>query len=99
MKKTIDIANIIKSKSADDDQKGNLVFKKIKEECKGNEETIFLDFEKIELLNTAFLNNAIGQLFNKNEFDLSTHSVKIINIDKSMIDLLEETIKAAKMKY
>lgn len=99
MSKIIKIDEIIVSKVADDDCKGNKVFNAIKEASQQSDEDIILDFEKIELVNTAFLNNAIGQLFNKEEYNLSKNSVKISNMKKPMIDLLREVISVANEKY
>ncbi len=99
MSKIIKIDEVIASKVADDNCKGDKVFKAIKEASLQTDEDIVLDFEKIELVNTAFLNNAIGQLFNKEEYDLSKNSVKISNMKKSMMDLLREVISVANKKY
>lgn len=99
MSKRISIVEIIDTKVADDDCKGNKVFKAIKEASQQYDGDIVLDFENIELVNTAFLNNAIGQLFNKEEYNLSKNSVKIENMKKSMFDLLREVINVANEKY
>lgn len=99
MSKLIMIESIINSKSADDAAKGDKVFYKTRDVCKEVEEEIILDFDKIELVNTAFLNNAIGKLFDRNEFDLSKNIVKVANMQPTMIDLLKESISLAKQKY
>ena len=100
MQKTIDIEVIISSRAADDADKGNLVFECIKQSCNPDDKTvIILDFENIELVNTAFLNNAIGLLFNRQEFDLLKNSVFIRNMKDTMRDLLKETISLAREKY
>ena len=98
-KKEIIIKDIINSKAADDDEKGNKVLDKIKELSNNDENDIILNFTEIELVNTAFLNNAIGQLFNKKEFDLSKNNVKLKNIDQEVLDLVKETISLARMRY
>lgn len=96
----ISITKLIKSKAADEDEKGKTVFNKIKE-CKADKECklIILDFEGIELVNTAFLNDAIGKLYDKKEFDLNDYKVRVINMDKTMLDLLKETVGVAREKY
>lgn len=99
MAKYILIHSIINSKAADDRFKGNLVYEEIKRLCQNNNDGVILDFKEIELVNTAFLNNAIGRLFNKAEFDISKNSVKVANMQKTMIDLLKESISIAKEKY
>lgn len=102
MSKIIFVERIIGSKAADDDLKGNKVFEEIKrisQDENENNEDIVLDFERIELVNTAFLNNAIGQLFNREVFDISKNEVKIRNMQNTMIDLLRESISVANQKY
>lgn len=101
MDKVINIKNIIKSQAADDNCKGNKVFESIKESCDDSNEkrTIILDFDGIELVNTAFLNNAIGKLFDRKEFNLLENSVKVKNMNSFMIELLKESISLAREKY
>ena len=94
------IRTLLDSVVADDDVKGNTILDAVltvsKEHVGSN---ITLDFEGIELVNTAFLNNAIGQLFNKEKFDLKSNNVRLINLEPSMIDLVEETIAVARDRY
>ena len=99
MAKKILIVEVINSKSADDDEKGKIVLEKIKQFVEMKETQIILDFAGIELVNTAFLNDAIGRLFNKEEFDLLKNTVKIANIDNSVLELLRETISLARIRY
>lgn len=99
MKNIIEIRVEISSTLADDDRKGNKIFDDVKEKSKDYDEVI-LDFEGIELVNTAFLNNAIGKLFDSQQYKLNEHPVKIANMNNSdMRDLLFESIKAARAKY
>lgn len=83
---------------ADDDEKGNLVFQKISEYSKEYNE-ITLDFKDVELVNTAFLNNAVGKIFDRNVFDIGKCNVFVDNMDEMMQDLLKEAIKIAVQKY
>ena len=99
MAKIVLIENVIGSKAADDDFKGNKVFEEVKRVTKDCGDDLVLDFKNIELVNTAFLNNAIGQLFNRKEFDMSKNKVKIANMQEAMIDLLKESISVANQKY
>lgn len=92
------IRDVINSTLADDDVKGELVFRQIKQQSSKNRNLV-LDFDGIELVNTAFLNDAIGRLFDSNSFDLSEYPVKIANMNQSMRDLLLETIKVARSTY
>ena len=94
----IKIKNIINSKVADDAKNGDKVLREIK----ANAETyndIVLDFDEIELADTAFLNNAIGKLFDKDVFNLEECTVKVRNMNTSMMELLKETIMLAQQKY
>ena len=94
------IKELISSKTADDDKKGDIVFNDIINKAKGNtNDIIVVDFCGIELVNTAFLNNAIGKLFDKTLFDINANKVKIVHIDNGMMELLKETILVARDRY
>ncbi len=96
----INVKTIIKSSLADDDKKGDLLFHEIKtKEPESETEEILLDFGDVELVNTAFLNNAIGRLYDTNEFDLRRTRVKIVNMESSMLELLKESVKTARLMY
>lgn len=94
------ITEILKSKAADDDDKGDRVYRCIKETVAQKGGNVVLDFKGIELVNTAFFNNAVGKLFNKAEYDMLKNNVRIVNLmNKAMIDVLEESISNAIKKY
>ena len=95
----LSIKDILKTSLADDDLKGNTIFEIINESAKSGIKEIILDFEDIELVNTAFLNNAIGKLFDGNSFNLSKCNVSIKGMDETMIELLTEAIRVARQKY
>lgn len=96
----INVKTIIQSPLADDDKKGDLLFHEIKAKAyEGESREIFLDFKDVDLVNTAFLNNAIGRLYDANEFDLSSTRIKIINMEKSMLELLKESVRTARLMY
>ena len=91
---------LAESKTADDNEKGEAVYSAIMQEVKKDPEiNIALNFDGIELVNTAFLNNAIGKLFDRNNFDLNKNKVRIINIKESMVELVKETIAVARERY
>ena len=50
-------------------------------------------------VNTAFLNNAIGRLFNKEDYNTEKNRVLISNMDDTKKELLKETISNAVKKY
>ncbi|MBQ2982432.1 MAG: STAS-like domain-containing protein [Lachnospiraceae bacterium] len=99
MSKNVYVEKIIGSKAADDDLKGNKVFEVIKENSQNCDEDIIIDFNNIELVNTAFLNNAIGKLFDKQKYNISKNKIKIVNLQETMVELLKESISVANQKY
>ncbi|MEE1257035.1 MAG: STAS-like domain-containing protein [Lachnospiraceae bacterium] len=94
----IKIQEVINSTSADEDTKGDIIFEKI-QKIKKDGSTVVLDFEGIELINTAFLNNAIGRLFNRKEYDIDKNPVRIAHMKDSAIDLFKESVRVACEKY
>ena len=50
-------------------------------------------------VNTAFLNNAIGRLFNKEDYNIEKNRVLISNMDDTKKELLKETISNVVKKY
>ena len=99
MAKVLMIRDILKSQVADDNEKGTIIFNEIKKCADAGEREIILDFKDVELVNTAFLNNAIGTLFDKREFDLLSVAVKIAHITLEARELLRETISLARVRY
>lgn len=100
MERTIVIQEILGSKTADDDQKGKIIFDAIKKIANESVlDRIILDFKGIELINTAFLNDAIGKLYDRGQFDLIRHPVLIINMDPAAKDLVKESIIVAREKF
>lgn len=93
------VKEIINTKNAFDNINGDRVFDKIAEVTKDNSNTVVLDFDGIELVNTAFLNNAIGRLFNKEDYNIEKNRVLISNMDDTKKELLKETISNAVKKY
>ena len=89
------VKEIINTKTAFDNINGD----KIAEVTKDNSNTVILDFDGIELVNTAFLNNAIGRLFNKEDYNIEKNRVLISNMDDTKKELLKETISNAVKKY
>lgn len=51
------------------------------------------------MVNTAFLNNAIGRLFDKEVYNIEKNRVLIRNMDDTKKDLLKETISNAVKRY
>lgn len=96
----LSVKEIISSTTADDDLKGNEVYEKIIESYSENKENIIiLDFEKIELVNTAFLNNAIGKLFDRDINNVDLNKIRFANMDDLTVELLKESIMVAQETY
>lgn len=97
----INVKEILSTNTADNKEKGEKIFNEIKSAVASGSEMkeIIIDFDKIDLVNTAFLNDAIGQLFNKDKFDLSKISVKVVHMNENMRELVHECIVVAQQKY
>ncbi|MED5921420.1 STAS-like domain-containing protein [Streptococcus anginosus] len=74
--KTLNIHDIIQSNSAILADTGEIVFQTIKKNIENNE-SVTLDFSGINTLTTAFLNLAIGQLFDLKPSETLVKMVKI----------------------
>lgn len=96
--KTLMVKEIIKSSMADDADKGGFVFQKILEHSKKDSE-IVLDFREIEFASIAFLNNALGRIFDKSVFDSEKCNVFVDNMDEMMQNSLKEAITTAVQRY
>jgi hypothetical protein len=94
----IEVYNTILSESADDDQKGNKVYDEIIKYL-NNDDVITIDFTNIKLINTAFLNNAIGNLYAQNSLLSINNKLRIKNIDSEDIEMFKEVIMNAAEKY
>lgn len=60
---------------------GDLLFEKIVSYLK-NSKKIILDFSDLDLITTAFLNNAFGKLYSKFDAETLNEYIKIANIRK-----------------
>lgn len=63
---------------------------------KNNVDILNLDFEEIKVLNTAFLNAAIGQLYAIYDSDFLNKHLKITNIKENDLLYLKKAISTAK---
>jgi len=57
---------------------------------------VTLDFQNIDLLITAFLNAAIGQLYSKYTSDFLTENLNLINVKPEDVRLFQQVIQRAK---
>jgi len=96
MTNNLKISEIINSDTAVSTSDGNIVYNRIETFLK-QEKAVFLDFEGIKYLTTAFLNAALGQLYS-NEYSsefLNKH-LKIRNVTKANASMFHMVVKRAK---
>lgn len=90
----IKIRDIINTESATSTISGDKVYQTIIDSAKHDSE-IILDFEKLTLINTAFLNNAIGKLFSNNDYKNGKFNVILHNYPEDLIGMLRECVRNA----
>ena len=74
---------------------GNRLFEKI-DTALSKDVAVTIDFDAINLITSAFLNAAIGQLYSKYESDTLNSKLKITNMEDEDLELLSEVIERAK---
>ena len=62
-------------------------------------EKIVIDFSNIDIITTAFLNNAIGKLYNIYDKEKLNQYISMKNISKSDLNLVKKVIERAKIKF
>ena len=94
----LNISQVIDAKTAIAPSKGNSVHDMIKTALEKHE-TVFLNFEGMELMTTAFLNSAIGQLYSEFKPEILKEYLKIIYISPSDAILLKKVTDTAKLYF
>lgn len=85
----IKLKEIIKSSYASDNEQGDIVYKCIKSYIKDYDGIVCIDFAEISLITTAFLNNAIGKIFQEYNIEEIKKKIKFKNIaDKQDLEML-----------
>ncbi|OFX59212.1 MAG: hypothetical protein A2046_12820 [Bacteroidetes bacterium GWA2_30_7] len=74
---------------------GDLIFKKI-DNALSQSLSVELDFQNINLIITAFLNAAIGQLYSKYNSEQLNEKLKLKNIKPEDVHLFKKVIERAK---
>ncbi|HQI70807.1 MAG TPA: STAS-like domain-containing protein [Bacteroidales bacterium] len=74
---------------------GDALYKKIDNALVQNI-TVVLDFQNINLIITAFLNAAIGQLYSKYNSDQLNEKLKLENVKSEDVHLFKKVIERAK---
>ena len=67
--------------------------------CIESKETVEIDFSGVELMTTAFLNIAIGDLCKDYSSDELKNILKIVNVDEGDTRRIEKVIDTAKLFY
>lgn len=95
----INVYNEVGGRAAVSDVDGNKLFEKIIYALKGGN-SVLLDFINIEILTSAFLNTAIGQLYNEDyTADFLRQNVKTINMQTEDREILKSVLVRAKEYY
>lgn len=94
--KIIDVYTVIESNIAVSPTKGELLYNAIKN-CIEKGEKIQLDFKSVDQLTTAFLNNAIGNLYKNYTSDDLNKYLKVAGLDDLDKYLLTKVINRAKL--
>lgn len=92
------ITDIIKSEYAVSPEDGRIIYDIIKKEITKKNE-IILDFEGIDIMTTAFLNNAIGALYKNFEKEQLNLYISMTNISNSDLVLVKKAIERAKITF
>ena len=92
------ISEVIDATTAIAPSKGESVHERIKNAIE-KKETVYLDFRGMELMTTAFLNSAIGQLYSEFKSDVLKDFLKIKWISKSDAVLLKKVTDTAKLYF
>ncbi len=95
----INIYNEVGGSAAVSDTDGQKVFEKINKALKAGN-VVILDFMNIEMVISAFLNTAVGQLYKENySVDFLRQNVKTLNMNKDDREILATVLKRAKEYY
>ncbi|MEJ5143946.1 STAS-like domain-containing protein [Sphingobacterium sp. MYb388] len=94
------IKDIIQSHKAVSSDNGDKVFRLIKKNL-DTKNYLVLDFDEIELIITAFLNAAIGQLYSNNLYESSflNEHIKFDNIKQRDVKLFKDVVETAKIYF
>ncbi len=96
--KDIVIIEIINGEFAVSPEDGDSVYELIKQSLE-KEEAISLDFRGIDIMTTAFLNNAIGKLYKNFNKDSLNKYISMKNISTSDLELIKKVIERAKITF
>ena len=95
---TINIVNSVGNSFCIEADDGQKVFELIKKVLSENRK-VTLSFLNVEMLTTAFLNTAIGQLYRDFPEELIKKNLKVENISQSGLVSLKRVVDTAKLFY
>lgn len=95
---TINIVNTVGNTFCVEAEDGQKVFELLKKVFLENRK-VTLSFINVEMLTTAFLNTAIGQLYRDFPEELIKENLKVENISQSGIVSLKRVVDTAKLYY
>jgi hypothetical protein len=94
----LEIRDFVEGNTALAPSKGYPIHDKIKETIE-QKEVVYLDFQGMELMTTAFLNAAIGKLYSEFNSEYLNQYLKIKFISQSDVILLKKVIDTAKLYF
>lgn len=94
----INVFNIVGNAVCVEADDGEKVFTQISGALKAGKK-ILVSFQNVEILTSAFLNTAIGQIYRDFTEAQIKESLKVIQMDSSDIVLLKRVIETAKLYY
>lgn len=95
---TINIVNTVGDAFCVEAQDGQKVFELIKKVFAENRK-ITLSFLNVEMLTTAFLNTAVGQLYNSFSEGFIKDNLQVENLSASGVVALKRVVETAKLYY
>lgn len=95
---TINIVNVVGSSFCVEAEDGQKVFHLIEKAFSENRK-IALSFQNVELLTTAFLNTAVGQLYKDHDEQFVRENLNVEQISRSGAVSLKRVVDTAKLYY
>jgi hypothetical protein len=95
---TLKVMQVIDSDTAVSTDDGQLVFDQLKISL-DKEFIVDVDFEGIQMMTTAFLNAAIGQLYSEYKGEMLNKSLKLVNVANEDKILFKKVVERAKQYF
>lgn len=94
----ISVFNLVGSEFCVEAKDGEIVFNSINKALQ-QEQSVEISFQNVEMLTSAFLNTAIGQLYRDFSEERIRALVKVVDMADADIALLRRVIETAKLYY